>query len=96
MANRLVDHLIGNNLLYEHRYGFLKGKSTEQNLIHLVNSVGQAINEDKYCIGIFLDLIKAFDVVSHDILLRKLEKMGITGIALNWFKSYLSNRKQKV
>jgi len=92
----LVDHLVNNNLLYEHQYGFLKGKSTEQNLIHLVNSVGQAINEDKYCIGIFLDLKKAFDVVSHDILLKKLEKMGITGIALNWFKSYLSNRKQKV
>jgi hypothetical protein len=96
VANRLVNHLTGNNLLYEHQYGFLKGKSTEQNLIHLINSVGQAINEDKFCIGIFLDLKKAFDVVSHDILLKKLEKMGIRGTTLQWFKSYLSERKQKV
>jgi hypothetical protein len=96
VANRLVNHLTGNNLLYEHQYGFLKGKSTEQNLIHLINSIGQAINEDKYCIGIFLDLKKAFDVVSHDILLKKLEKMGIRGTTLQWFKSYLSERKQKV
>jgi len=75
----------------------LKGKSTQQNCIHLVYSIGQAINEDNYCIGIFLDLKKAFDVVSHDIFLKKLEKMGIRGTTLQWFNSYfLSDRKQKV
>jgi hypothetical protein len=44
----------------------------------------------------FFDLKKAFDVCSHDILLMKLSKMGITGTALNWFKSYLSDRTQVV
>ncbi len=75
VANRLVNHLVTNDLLYEHQYGFLKGKSTEHNLLHLVNTIGQAINEDKYCIGIFLDLKKAFDVVPHDILLKKLKSL---------------------
>ncbi len=46
--------------------------------------------------GIFLDLKKAFDVVPHSILLKKLEKLGITGTALAWFESYLSNRTEKV
>jgi hypothetical protein len=54
------------------------------------------MNENKYCIGVFFDLKKAFDVCSHEILLMKLSKMGITGIALDWFRSYLSNRTQVV
>jgi hypothetical protein len=49
-----------------------------------------------YCISVFLDLRKAFDVCSHQILLAKLEKMGVTDTALNWFKNYLSGRSQKV
>ena len=46
--------------------------------------------------AIFLDLAKAFDSVSHDILLRKLQTYGIRGNILNFFQSYLSNRSQFV
>ena len=49
-----------------------------------------------YCIGVFLDLRKAFDAYSHEILIKKLRGLGITGIALNWFISCLSNRTQCV
>ena len=44
----------------------------------------------------FLDLAKAFDSVSHPRLLIKLEALGITGDLLNWFKAFLSDRRQRV
>jgi hypothetical protein len=96
VAIDLFNHLDLNNLLYKHQYGFQRGRSTEHNLIQVTNFIGEALNEGKFCIGVFLDLKKAFDTVQHDILLRKLEKFGIKGTALNWFASYLSNRKQCV
>ena len=93
---KLTNHLEINNLLYKHQYGFLRGRSTEQNLLHVINFISQSLNKGNFCIGIFLDLKKAFDVCSHDILLKKLKKFGIEGKAHDWFKSYLYNRKQKV
>jgi hypothetical protein len=93
---QLVNHLDRNNLLYVNQFGFQKGKSTEHNLIKAVNYIGELINSGKFCIGVFFDLKKAFDVVSHDILLKKLAKLGIQGVALKWFESYLQNRRQVV
>ena len=92
----LINHLELNKLLYEHQYGFLRGRSTEQNLLHVVNYISNSLNSGNFCIGVFLDLKKAFDVCSHSILLKKLKKLGVEGTALDWFTSYLSNRKQKV
>jgi len=93
---QLVNHLDHNKILYEHQYGFQRNKSTEHSIIHSLNYIGNALNDNEYCIGVFFDLKKAFDVCSHDILLMKLSKMGITGIALEWFKSYLADRSQLV
>jgi hypothetical protein len=93
---QLVNHLDRNKILYEHQYGFQRNKSTEHSIIHALNYIGRAMNDNKYCVGVFFDLKKAFDVCSHEILLMKLSKMGISGIALDWFRSYLSERSQIV
>ena len=52
------------------------------------------MDEEKYFLGLFVDLSKVFDPVNHKILINKLENCGICGKNLLWFKSYLSNRKQ--
>jgi hypothetical protein len=74
VAGKLINHLLSNDLLYPNQYGFLPSRSTEQNLIQVVDYISKALNDNMYCIGIFLDLRKAFDVCSHDILLKKLKK----------------------
>jgi hypothetical protein len=96
VCRQLVAHLEDNNLIYEHQYGFQHSKSTQHNLVQVINFINTALNDKKYAIGIFLDLKKAFDVCSHDILLRKLQKLGIRDTALQWFTSYLHGRQQKV
>ncbi len=96
VASKLTNHLELNKLLFPYQFGFQKKLSTEDNLLHLQNFVSTSLNEDKYCIGIFLDLKKAFDVVSHSILLKKLDKMGIKNMSLKWFQSYLTDRQQIV
>ena len=73
VGNSLIHHLESNNLLYTHQYGFLPKKSTEHNLLHLTNFVSEALNEGMFSVGVFLDLKKAFDVCSHEILLKKLK-----------------------
>jgi hypothetical protein len=96
VANKLTCHLESNNLLYEHQYGFLRDRGTVHNLLQLTNFVTKELNQKKHVVGVFLDLRKAFDVVPHSTLLKKLEKMGITDTELAWFASYLKNRKQTV
>ena len=82
-----------NKILNPNQLGFQKGRSTVHALTKIMNFLAESFNDNKFVVAVFLDYKKAFDLVSHDILLKKLEKIGIKGIYLNWFKTYLANRK---
>ena len=96
MHNRVLEFGNRMEILYSHQFGFRKGFSTALSLIHLVNSVASAVDRNEFAVGVFLDLSKAFDTLDHCILLTKLEHYNIRGLALEWIKSYLSNRSQNV
>ena len=84
------------NLFYKYQFGFRERHGTAIALIVLIDKIMSALNEGDYVLGVFLDLSKAFDTVDHNILLMKLYKYGSKGVAYDWIKSYLEERKQYV
>ena len=78
MCNRLYKYLLRNNLLYEKQYRFQASNSTEDVVIQLISKIQDAFNENRYTLGNFLDLTKAFDTVDQGILLKK--KLDMDGV----------------
>ena len=92
--NRLYQYLTENEILYPKQLGFQTGHSTEHAIVQLVDQIFESFEYNKYTLGVFIDLSKAFDTVDHSILLKKLELYGVTDPNHSWSKNYLSNRKQ--
>jgi hypothetical protein len=83
-------------ILVAEQFGLRKGISTEDVTYKLTDNMLKSINQKMHVRGIFCDIAKAFDCVSHDILLSKLHFYGTQGTAAEWFRSYPADRKQKV
>ena len=94
VCKRLVDFLEENKIFYKYQFGFRPKHSTVQAVTEIVDNIIDEMKNGQLVAGIYMDLSKAFDTVDHEILLHKCEHNGIRGQALQWLKSYLSNRKQ--
>ena len=94
--NRLFEFLVKHKILHTSQYGFQPNLSTELAILELQDRLTNTLNNKKCCVGVFMDLSKAFDTLDHKILLDKLNHYGIRGIAHDWFRNYLTGRSQFV
>ena len=94
VLNNIKCHL--HQLVHSSQHGFFTGKSCTTNLIEALDNIGSLLDSGNQIDVIYLDMSKAFDKVNHELLLSKLSKLGFGGGLLQWFRSYLSNRRQRV
>ena len=79
LFDRIIKLILKHNLTHPNQHGFFKERSTDQAMCDIADKIIDAIENKKLCIGVFIDLSKAFDTISHEILLNKLLKYGIRG-----------------
>ena len=90
---RVYEFLNSNGQFYESQYGFHSKHSCDNAIGEVVSRIVKNLEAGKISVAIILDLSKAFNTLNHDLLLQKMEKYGIRGITLEWFRSYLHDRR---
>lgn len=97
VSTRLNTYLSAHALVNKFQSAYRMFHSTETALLRVQNDILTALNNKSSIALVLLDLSAAFDTIDHDILLSRLKNnFGITGKALGWIKSYLSDRSQRV
>ena len=94
--DRLYNFFEQHNLISDNQFGYLRNRSTSQAVIKIIQHSLPAIENKNFCIVTMIDLKKAFDCVSHKLLIAKLERYGVRGRALSLMQSYLTARKQRI
>lgn len=88
----LYNYLLSNNLITVDQYGFLRGRSVEDQLLIAYDDVTLWLDNGYAVDMVMFDFQKAFDVVNHDILIAKLSHIGVRGALLNWIRDFLVGR----
>jgi hypothetical protein len=92
MLTRLSKFFDKHNILNVHQHGFRAHSSTTTAMVDVGDYITNCVEKKLTAIALFVDVSKAFDSLNHVVLLEKLNFYGVRGIALSWFRSYLSNR----
>jgi hypothetical protein len=94
MYSRLLKHL-SDNILSNHQFGFRVNQGTENAIFKLISGILNSLNKKILVGGIFCYLEKAFDCISHEILVNKLRYYGIKDRQYNLYTSYVQDRLQR-
>ena len=90
-------HMTTNAIYPELKSSYRRFHSTETALLKVTNDILMKMNSQDVTLLVMLDLSAAFDTVNHGILISRLhEEMGVSGLAVEWFRSYLQNKTQRV
>ena len=92
----LMTYLTSHKLLHSTQSGFRPNHSCETALLQMVNKFLEAVNSSQIIGMVMVDFRKAFDLVDHTLLLKKLRHYKLSDKTINWVSSYLLGRKQKV
>ena len=95
-VDQLVTYYNTHNLLNPRQHAYRKYHSTTTSLFELTETIKKHIDNGNFVAIAALDLSKAFDSLAHNLILRKLDEIGLNATATNWVKSYLMSRKQMV
>lgn len=96
IRDHIMRHFITNKLLSNKQYGFIKGRSTLLQLLHMLDKWTSLLEEGGQIDAIYTDFEKAFDKVPHRRLITKLKAYGISSTLVSWIKVFLDGRKQRV
>ncbi len=94
VSSTITTHLEDHELSHSHQWAYKKGHSTELLLVKMTEEWRRALDDNLVVGVVFVDFRKAFDSISHPVLLRKLQELGVSGNIWSWIKNYLANRHQ--
>ena len=94
ITTHIMSHANTQNIMYPLQHGFQRGLSCESQLIEFIDDVTKNLYQGKQTDCIIMNFFKAFDNVSHSLIIHKLKHYGITGKTNEWIKNFLSDRTQ--
>ena len=94
--SQVCDYLQHHGILHHAQSGFRPKHSTQDVLLKTVDDWRFSLSRNEVVGAVFVDLSKAFDSIGHELLLQKLDCYGFRGTPLEWFRSFLTGRKQRV
>jgi hypothetical protein len=94
--DHIMNHMMENDLLSDKQYGFVKGRSTMLQLLHMLDNWTSSLEEGGQVDAIYTDFEKAFDKVPHKRLISKLEAYGVNKSLIKWIQDFLKDRTQRV